>query len=389
MSGRLVLMGSGEMAPGLVATHRAGIEAAGAEAITVLDTPFGFQENADQLTERITEFFDVSLNRPSEVASLRLGSAPAVEVEEMVAAVRRSRYVFSGPGAPTHALRVWGPTRLADALVDVVEGGATVCFASAASLTLGTRTIPVYQIYKVGDPAHWHTGLGVTARLGLPMVVVPHWNNAEGGTHDTSRCYVGLRRLTDMAAECEEGILGIDEHTAATIDFGAGTVTVTGAGGISIIGPHGAGLGDGEFRVEAGASISLDELRDRLAAGGAAPRTTARATVPPTFREALDAGDAEAALAAILDVEASSDGDPARRAVLRSMLVDLGRAAADGLADPAEVVGPFVELLLALRTDLRGRGDYASADAVRDGLVGLDVEVRDTPEGTEWVLGGS
>ena len=71
------------------------------------------------------------------------------------------------------------------------------------------------------------------------------------------------------------------------------------------------------------------------------------------------------------------------------MLVDLGRAAADGLTDPAEVVGPFVELLLALRTDLRGKGDYAGADAVRDGLVAIGVEVRDTPEGTEWVLGGS
>ena len=269
---------------------------------------------------------------------------------------------------------------------DVVEEGGTVCFASAASLTLGTRTIPVYQIYKVGDPAHWHTGLGVTERLGLPMVVVPHWNNTEGGTHDTSRCYVGLRRLTDMAAECEEGILGLDEHTATTIDFAAGTVTVTGAGGISIIGPHGAGLGNHEFRVESGSTISLDELKERLTEDGATRPVATRKTVPPTFREALDAGDAEAALAAILEVEATSEGEPAQRAILRSMLVDLGRAAAGGLTDPAEVVGPFVDLLLGLRADLRGKGDYDGADAVRDGLTAIGVEVRDTPAGPEWVL---
>lgn len=386
MSGRLVLMGSGEMAPGLVATHRAAIEAAGAESVTVLDTPFGFQENADLLTERIAEFFDVSLNRPSEVASLRLGSAEAVEVEAMVATVRRAKYVFSGPGAPTHALRVWGPTPIADALADVVEAGGSVCFASAASLTIGTLTIPVYQIYKVGEPAHWHTGLGVTERLGIPMVVVPHWNNAEGGNHDTSRCYIGLRRLAPIAAESEHGILGIDEHTAATIDFADGTVTITGVGGISIIGPHGAGLGDDEYRVESGGAISIDELRERLTAGGGTPPVADRRTIPPSFREALDAGDAEGALAAILDVEATSEGEPAQRAVLRSMLVDLGRAAADGLTDPAEVVGPFVDLLLGLRADLRDRGDYGGADAVRDGLVALGVEVRDTPSGSEWSL---
>ena len=42
--------------------------------------------------------------------------------------------------------------------------------------------------------------------------------------------------------------------------------------------------------------------------------------------------------------------------------------------------------ILGLRTDLRGKGDYDGADAVRDGLTAIGVEVRDTPAGPEWVL---
>ena len=44
--GRLILMGSGEMSTRLLAAHRTGIERAGAREVVVLDTPFGFQENA-------------------------------------------------------------------------------------------------------------------------------------------------------------------------------------------------------------------------------------------------------------------------------------------------------------------------------------------------------
>ena len=51
-AGRLILMGSGEVSGRLVATHRLGIEAVGAREVLVLDTPYGFQENAPLLSER-------------------------------------------------------------------------------------------------------------------------------------------------------------------------------------------------------------------------------------------------------------------------------------------------------------------------------------------------
>ena len=187
--GRLIVMGSGEVAPPLVATHRAGIEAAAAESVTILDAPFGFQENVEHLTARLVDFFHTSLRVATEVASLRRPDASALEIEKMLATVRRSRYIFAGPGSPSYALKVWQDTGLAGALRDVILGGGTVTFASAAALTLGTATIPVYEIYKVGEDPYWLPGLEVTSGIGLPVTIIPHWNNAEGGNHDTSRLH--------------------------------------------------------------------------------------------------------------------------------------------------------------------------------------------------------
>ena len=46
---RVVLMGSGETAPAMVKTHRAVLESCPAGAAVMLDTPYGFQVNADDL----------------------------------------------------------------------------------------------------------------------------------------------------------------------------------------------------------------------------------------------------------------------------------------------------------------------------------------------------
>lgn len=382
--GRLVLMGSGELAPGLVATHRHAAEAAGAVSVTIVDSPYGFQENADDLTARIEEFFDVSLGLPGEVATLRSAEEDPLAIERAVAAVRRARYLFAGPGSPTHALRVWGGTGFADAVAEVILDGGSACFASAASLAVGTRAMPVYQIYKVGDPPHWHPGLGITDRLGLPMAIVPHWNNAEGGTHDTSRCYVGLRRLAVMARVLDHGILGIDEHTAVTLDFGARTATVTGLGGISIIGPHGAGLGDGEARVESGSVIGLDQLAHGLGAGVVAEVSApAEAETSKDLRSSLAAGDAEGVVAALLELDAATRGHAG--SALRSAIVELLAPLRRGLIPRREVVAPFVDLILETRASLRASGSFDAADRLRDALVDLGLEINDGPDGTTWV----
>ena len=89
---------------------------------------------------------------------------------------------------------------------------------------LGRFTIPVYEVYKVGEAPRWLPGLDLLAPLGLPVAVVPHYDNAEGGNHDTRFCYMGERRLRVLEAELpdEVFILGVDGHTALVMDLDAG-----------------------------------------------------------------------------------------------------------------------------------------------------------------------
>ena len=52
-------MGSGETAPTMAKVHRALLDRLGEEAaqVAIVDTPYGFQENADELSARTVEFF--------------------------------------------------------------------------------------------------------------------------------------------------------------------------------------------------------------------------------------------------------------------------------------------------------------------------------------------
>lgn len=378
MTGRIVIMGSGELAPGLVATHRAGLEAAGADRVVMLDTPFGFQENAEQLTDRIGDFFRTSLGVPMEVASLRERDPSAVEQERFLDAIRSARYVFAGPGSPSYALDIWRSVGAGPALDEMVRAGGTLCFASGAALTLGRTTIPVYEIYKVGEAPVWLEGLDVMTALGFPCSVVPHWDNAEGGNHDTSRCYIGERRFRTLADQLEVGVLGVDEHTAVTIDFGLDRLTVSGRAGVTLLGEDAQVLGDGEER-------SLDEARHHLGSGAQVGSETASPPSPAdtSFDDAVRRRDADGVLAALLDAEGTAE--PARDR-LRSLLVRIVDLARPGLAGRREAIGDLVDLLIDIRASARDAGAYDLSDRIRNGLDDLGVELRDTPEGTWWGL---
>ena len=51
-----------------------------------------------------------------------------------------------------------------------------------------------------------------------------------------------------------------------------------------------------------------------------------------------------------------------------------------------QVVGSLVKLTLDQRDAARARRDYATADAIRDGLEEIGVVVEDTPQGPRWEL---
>jgi len=81
-----------------------------------------------------------------------------------------------------------------------------------------------------------------------------------------------------------------------------------------------------------------------------------------------------------------SDALATARSALRSAIVCLGEMAAAGNNDPAELVRPFVDALLAERVRAREAREWAAADAIRDRLLAAGIELHDSPDGTTWEL---
>ena len=402
-------MGSGETAPTMVKPHRAIFARVGDRPAVLLDTPYGFQENADDISTRAVGYFAASVGRRVGVLSWRTPPPPGLARERALAALRDAGWVFAGPGSPTYALRQWRDTPLPDLLAGTLTGGGVVVFASAAALTLGSHTVPVYEIYKAGVPPVWEPGLDLVRQVtGLPAVVIPHYDNAEGGHHDTRYCYLGERRLSGLERELpdEAFVLGVDEHTAVELDLAAGTATVVGNGrltvrrhGNSVVYPSGSVLGLDDLAKGAGggrpAPVGPIAPAPAPAESGASLRADTDRAVA-AFDAALAVRDVDGCVAAVLDLEqalldwsadtlTSDEGDHARSS-LRRMVLRLGELAAVGARDPRTLVGPYVEALLHLRRKARAAGDYASSDEIRDRLAAAGVEVRDTPAGAEWIL---
>lgn len=422
MTRLLTIMGSGETAPTMVKPHRQVFErldADGADLQAVfLDTPFGFQENAEELSAKTIEYFRVSLQRDVRVAGLpRVETATTMQREEAFNAVRRARFVFAGPGSPTYTLRQWAGTPVPDLLAEKLRTGGAVTFSSAAALTLGVRTVPVYEVYKSGADPYWLDGLDLLSDIGLPVAVIPHYNNAEGGHHDTRFCYMGERRLRVLESMLPDGafVMGLDEHTGVVMDLDADTATVVGLGVLTL-------RRDGvSAEIPSGETVAIDVLRNGpssgsgtavaatttahpaesspvvATAGAAAPSLAGDAARLGTrFDEAIARRDPVDAVAAMLELDDAmqawstdtlqSDEMDRARSLLRSMIVRLGEAAGRGLVDPHEVVRPFVEVALAARTEVRAAKRYDLSDQIRDGLAAAGVEVRDTPAGQTWDL---
>jgi cyanophycinase-like exopeptidase len=407
----LVIMGSGETSPTMTTVHQELFARFGAPVRAVLmDTPFGFQENADEIAQRALRYFREHVGREVEVATLRNRvKASALEYESFLARLAEAQYVFSGPGSPTYALRQWRG-EVTDLLAEKLRSGGCVVFASAAAAGLGELALPVYEIYKVGEDTFWAEGLDLLREAGLRCAVIPHYNNAEGGTHDTRYCYMGERRLRQLEATLPEGVslLGVDEHTACLLDLDAATLTVRGRGGVTLR-RRGA-----ERRFQAG-TVALAELREEVqgtdwpapdelasraqaSADGAAASPLAERTGAQLARanQALESGDVSSAVAALLDLEselhewetavAATDERDLARAAMRRLVVRVGELARLGASDPRAQFAPLVGAVLGLRDEARRQGRWAEADKLRDLLVKCGFEVRDTPAGTEWEL---
>lgn len=407
----IAIMGSGETAPTMMKHHRDLLARLGpSPSAVILDTPYGFQENASELAHRAVEYFRQSVGAHIEVAGLtRLVDHDPVEVEQGLNRLRRAQYVFAGPGSPTYALRQWDSSAVPDIVRSKLRTGGVVTFSSAAALTLGRFTVPVYEIYKVGDEPRWLPGLDVLSEIGLSVAVIPHYDNAEGGHHDTRFCYLGERRLQIMEDLLPEDshVIGLDEHTGVIIDIDEESVTVIGNGLLTIR------VRGRSFTHAAGEVLPLETLRNPSVGtrrSEVRPTPTApieRAAVQVSladdvaacekeFAEALGATDAAGAARAALQLQDTirhwsadtlqSDEMDRAHGALRSMIVRLGDAATRGLIDPRTVAEPYMSVVLELRTAVRADKRYDLSDLIRDRLTDIGIEVRDTPGGPTWDL---
>lgn len=421
----LTIMGSGETAATMGRVHRALFDRfeSGSSPVTatVIDTPYGFQENADDISAKIVEYFAGRIGRPMTVASYRSSTVDALTAATALARLGEARYVLAGPGSPSYALRHWAGSPIPGALAAKLAHGGMVTMASAAALTAGVVTIPVYEIYKVGADPEWLTGLDLLGpATGMRAAIVPHYDNAEGGNHDTRFCYIGERRLRILERSLPPGvfILGVDSHTALVLDLGAGTASVFGLGGVTVrvAGRSRVFNRGSKTTIEAlieSASDLAGPIRDGAAGHEPGPPAPIRPAAAGSaghggrlreevahhetaFVAALTGHDVRGAVGALLALDAAIDRSAgndhdgpelrAARVTSRSLLVRLAELAADGTYDPREIVAPYVETLLEMRTRARAAHDWAMADLVRERLTTAGVEVRDDPEGSSWSL---
>lgn len=374
-------MGSGETSPTMVTPHQQILkEVVGARL--VLDTPYGFQENADELTHRIQTYFDFNVGTKTEQIQLRSKHDNSADLANAIAKINSAGWIFTGPGSPTYALETWRTTGASEALKALLTRG-TLVVSSAAALTVGTHTMPVYEMYKVGLEPHWIEGLNLLGvATGLSAAVIPHFNNAEGGTHDTRYCYIGERRIRQLEDQlpADVFILGIDEHTGVRFDIEKGEAAVFGKGSMTVR------MSGVEWRVESGKTVPFSEIQAHAGTRLATAPDISQSVLSAQFvAEMLDAGNVNDAVEALLNLD-KVERDIDTRAQVHALVTRLGQLAASPKVDIATVVGPYIEALLAARESARKQGNWSEADAIRDRLIELKVSIKDSKEGSSWQI---
>ena len=345
LPGTLTLMGSGEMSATMGQVHRAVMsKIAGPVRAVFLDTPAGFQLNADQISAKATQYFQQCFNIALSIASFKAATAATpVEVENALRKLWLANYIFAGPGSPTYTIRNWQNTAILEAIARRLAAGAHPVFASAAAIAVGRYALPVYEIYKVGEEPHWVDGLDLLGPYGLELAIVSHWNNTEGGTHDTRYCFMGEPRLKLLEERLPDSatILGIDEYTACLVDLGAHEGLVMGAGQVTI---RHKGY---EMYYPSGAVFSLDQLGKQ--------NDSLQTSAPPEATEET-VGKLPVAWSDWPDMP---DDDTAS-------------------------VTPFIDLVVWLRAQLRAARQWALADEIRQRLSELGIILEDGPTETTW-----
>jgi cyanophycinase-like exopeptidase len=410
--GTVTLIGSGEMTRAMSKVHR-WVVSKSTEPVrgVFLDTPAGFELNADDISSRACAYVTEYVGIPCSVVCFKAADRTTErEIDGALRKLRRAKYIFAGPGSPTYAVRNWRGTPVFDLVARRINEGAHLVLASAAAIAVGRHTLPVYEIYKAGEELHWAEGLDLLSPYGLDVAIVSHWNNAEGGTFDTRYCFMGQPRFDLLEGLLPDStvVLGVDEYTACILDLGGNDGRVMGAGQVTIR------RGGHETKFGAGASFGLDLLRGEKAsrkdrpeasaetdsaskivaqASGALQERLARVGEPSEiatggYADLANVADRIGDLAlAVEDArEAGVEENLISRAdaSLRELVIACGDCLASFSGDKVGSMGPLVEILSDVRSQLRAANQWKLADEIRGRLAPLGIILEDGLSETTW-----
>ena len=394
-------MGSGETTTGMLGVHREVFSGLPDPTdARLMDSPFAFQENADELVEKINQYFTESLGHPLRAITLP-ASADALTVERALADIRAADWVFAGPGSPSYARRCWEGTGVPEALAGVVapgrsglagvrvRGGGHPRGLGAARVRdlQGRRGPPLGARDRPDEP---DPGL---ALRGHPALRQPRGRHA--------RHPLLLRRRSAAGPDRARPRRRVHPRCRRAHRTGPGPRCRHRVGG----GPQRGDAAGGRCRGRGPQRRAPDDRRARgpdrrprsrlrlWARGtGRIGRRSARRSAGASLdvaRPASSAGSgADAASEADLDL--STDRADARDAadLARTILAALPDSATDERAavvalvhqaesasatHDRELAGRAVQALVDLRSDSRAAGDWAASDRLRDVLAGVGV----------------
>lgn len=321
----ITLFGSGETSPHMAKLYRNLINNPGSKSNNnfLLDTPFGFQENHNILSNKIIKYFQEKVNLKIEPINFPDENSYDENIKKNII---NSDFIFSGPGSPTYALKIWNKYKINSLLESKIKNGGILAFSSAAALTFGSYVIPVYEIYKVGETPRLIPGLDLLSFLDKKTIVVPHFNNKEGGDHDTSHCFIGKKRFDNLIKNKDVLMIGIEEHTSITFDLNDSSIRVDGKGKVLLKSLKGV------IEINSGETIGINKINSEY--------------VP--LEEARE----------ILETETDEKKD--------------------------EKVNVDIDLLINIRNKARLKKDWNLSDQVRDILTSNNIEIEDNSDGSKW-----
>lgn len=337
--GPVALLGSGETTPNGGQVFEAVARRLPAPLqIGILETPAGFELNSPQVAGRVADYMKVRLQnyqpRIELVPARKRGTPASPDDPAASEALLTSSLVYMGAGSPSYAVRQLNHSLAWDRVQARHRLGGGLVLASAAAIAVGKQALPVYEIFKVGEDPHWKPGLDFFAPFGLHLVIVSHWNNAEGGANlDTSRCFIGRARFDPLLAQLGSDltVLGLDEQTGLVLDFETQTAQVFGLDRVHIL------RAGGEQSFSKGDRFDFSLLGDYQPLEQPSTGLDGRA-----WQDVLDA----AAHAAV-----------------------------------EQPVPEQVQLLVDQRQQARAERNWPAADTIRRAITELGWQVVDTPEG--------